>query len=144
MNAAGCSVSVRRSFTWRSLDGRRRQIPFGICLCGERSLTTPGTARNPHGYPLVFPFPSRPPTGKIVGVREEDHIASVAARVATELGGALDSAEVEQRVRTAFASMADAPIRDFLPILVEREVLLRVRMELGLRVDREQLRTIVA
>lgn len=77
-------------------------------------------------------------------MNEEDHIASVADRVVIELGGALDRAEVEARVRAAFASMADAPIRDFLPILVEREVLLRVRMDLGLRVDRDQLRAIVA
>lgn len=77
-------------------------------------------------------------------MREQDHIVSVTDRVVIELGGTLDHAEVEPRVRAVFESMADAPIRDFLPILVEREVLLGVRMELGLRVDRERLGSIVA
>ena len=59
-------------------------------------------------------------------VSDEDRMEGVVRRV-KELRGGVPHDEVELRVKATFARLADAPVRDFLPILVERQVLEQLR-----------------
>jgi len=53
--------------------------------------------------------------------REAEAIRRVTEAVADDLADTRDPAEVEQAVEEAHRHYADAPVRDFVPILVERE-----------------------
>ena len=54
-------------------------------------------------------------------VREVEAVRRVAEAVADDLADTRDPAEVEQAVAEAHRHYTDAPVRNFVPILVERE-----------------------
>lgn len=62
-------------------------------------------------------------------VDPERHIDGVVQRVQAAFRGDVPPSVVEARVRETFAAWGEVPIRDFLPILVEREVVLGLRRE---------------
>jgi hypothetical protein len=57
----------------------------------------------------------------------EDQIQGVVRRLGRTLAPAVPADVVEVEVRRSFADWADAPVRDFVPVLVERQVLGRLR-----------------
>lgn len=67
----------------------------------------------------------------------EDQIAGVVRRLVAG-SAAVDPSEIETEVRRCFADWADAPVREFVPIFVER----MVRRRLGLKVAKDVAREV--
>jgi hypothetical protein len=59
----------------------------------------------------------------------EHQIEGVVRRVAPVFDGSVAVADIEAEVRRCFAAWADAPVRDFVPVLAERQVRDRIRRE---------------
>jgi len=57
----------------------------------------------------------------------EQQIQGVVRRLEQALVPAVPAAVVEVEVRQSFADWADAPVQDFVPVLVERQVLRKLR-----------------
>ena len=74
--------------------------------------------------------PTRGATLRVMrtGDHPERHIEGVVRRVQSAFPELVES-DVEAEVRDAFGARADVPVRDFVPILVEREVVLRLRRQ---------------
>lgn len=69
------------------------------------------------------------------GLNEDDALRHVVSRLARQFPG-LSAAEIERAVHAHYGTFDDRPVRDFVPMLVERatrEQLIRERL------DREQL-----
>lgn len=61
----------------------------------------------------------------------EGELASLTERLVARFGGRLDRGVVEEAVRRHAASLADAPIRDFVPLLVERSAVAELTARLS-------------
>lgn len=56
-----------------------------------------------------------------IDTREEDAIRGVVERLKSAYGATHTPAEVEEAVAATHASFSDRPVRDFVPVLVERK-----------------------
>jgi hypothetical protein len=91
------------------------------------SYEEPAASANP---PAVDAGSAQQQTQLVDAAKESKALEQTAERLA-KLFPQVDSAHVRQLVREVSSAFQDAPVRDYVPVLVEREVKHRLREEVA-------------